>query len=339
MEVIATIWKKPYYHDRNQRMIEAGVDCFRIKCSHYGLEDIDQALLQARQQVDHSSRQVKLLADLPEAKIRLGEFPQYKVLLPAAKEYCFRSASFSNNPEEFIPVNFEKIASFLSVGEEFFIGDGQLSFSVTKITDENNFSAQTNNSGNLVNLTAMTIPQVMDQLNHITPQIEEILAVLAKSRPEMLSFSFISSKAMLEKLKEKFVKYLTKDWQPKIIAKIESREGVKNIEEILSAADGIMVARGDLALTMPFNELGLIQKELVSRAKQAGKYVIVATQVLQSLLENYLPMRSDILDLTNICLDKASAVMLCAETAHSEHPERAVAVAKKIIKAVESHQA
>ena len=140
---------------------------------------------------------------------------------------------------------------------------------------------------------------------------------------------------MLERLIAKLMAVTTPEWRPMIIAKIESQGGVDNIDEILELAQGIMVARGDLALNVPFEELGLHQKRLVRKARAAGKFVIVSTGMLQSLLDNYLPMRSDILDVTNACLDGADAIMLCPETAHSETPERAVQVAKAIIGAVE----
>ncbi len=334
MEVIATLWKVPYHHDRNRRMIEAGVDCFRIKCSHWEVKGISGALQAARKQIDESGKPIKLIADLPEAKLRLGFFPQERLILPKGKGYLFKFAESSDNPESFIPVKFKGITKHLKVGDEFYIGDGWLAFTVTEIINEDSFKAITSNTGQLVFRTSLTIPKLMDELNHITPVIDELIVELPKCRPEIVAFSFVNSKAMLQELKNKLLKVATKSWQPKVIAKIESKEGVKNIDEILELADGIMVARGDLALNIPYAELGLIQKKLVKKAKEKDKYVIVATQILQSLLDNYLPMRSDILDLTNICLDGASAIMLCTETAHSENPERAVRVAKEIIKAV-----
>ncbi|MFA6391128.1 MAG: pyruvate kinase [Patescibacteria group bacterium] len=334
MDVIATIWKVPYYYDRNQRMIDRGVDCFRVKCSHNSADEIINCLRSARKQINQSGKPVRLLADLPEAKIRLGEFPQEKINLPEDYQCLFKKAQNSSDPLEFIPIRNENVGKYLIVGDEFYLGDGQLSFTVIKINSTNEFVARTNNSGRLIFRSSMTIPKMMDEINHITPFLDEIIPRLPEAQPEMVAFSFVSSKEMLQELLTKLSKYTTPDWQPKIIAKIESQAGVENIDEILELADGIMVARGDLALTMPYAKLGITQKMLVSKARSAGKYVIVATQVLQSLLDNYLPMRSDILDITNMCLDGASAVMLCAETSHSDHPERAVEVAKEIITAV-----
>jgi len=168
------------------------------------------------------------------------------------------------------------------------------------------------------------------------PEIDEILAELPKSKPDMVAFSFVKSRQMLETLIAKLERQLTPDWRPLVIAKIESQEGVDNIDEILNICHGIMVARGDLALSVPFEKLGLIQKKLVAKARARYKYSIVATDMLGSLLDNYIPARSDILDVTNACLDGASAIMLCPETAHSETPERAIQVARAIIGEVEN---
>lgn len=338
MEVIATIWKKPYYHDRNQRMIKAGVDCFRVKCSHISADEIMESLHSARKQIDQSKKNVKLLADLPEAKIRLGEFPQEKINLKKGGQYHFRKELSSPDPLKFIPIKYEDIGSHLSIGDIFYVGDGEISFEVIEVNNSNKFVAEANNSGQLVFRSSMTIPKMMDEINHVTPFLDEIIPRLSEVRPEMVAFSFVSSKEMLKELMNKLSEHTTSKWQPKIIAKIESQAGVENIDDILKLADGIMVARGDLALTMPYAELGLTQKKLVNKARSAGKYVIVATQALQSLLNSFLPTRSDILDVTNMCLDGASAVMLCTETAHGEHPERAVEVAKEIILAVNSKQ-
>ncbi len=335
MDVIATIWKQPYYTDRNAAMIEAGVDAFRIKCSHGDAQEIGSALLAARQQIDTCGKPVKLLADLPEAKLRLGEFPQMRIEVEKSVEFRFLHGPESSDPHAYIPFKTPELANHMRVGGSFYIGDGHLELEVTAIHSPNEFVARTLSHGILTQRTSVTIPHLMDQLDHVVPEIDQIIAELPKSRPDMVSFSFVRDQAMLHTLMDKLLAVTTPTWRPMVIAKIESAEGVRNIDEILEVCHGIMVARGDLALNVPFEKLGLIQKRLVAKARQAGKYVIVATGALESLMHTSLPSRADILDVTNSCLDGASAIMLCPETAHSEHPERAVGVAHKIIAAVE----
>jgi len=336
MDVIETIWKKPYYHDRNQRMIEAGINCFRVKCSHWGLEDIATALQNARNQLDESGKRVKLLADLPEAKIRLGHFPQEKILLKAGTSLHFKYAEESADPFEFVPMTLEGFGNNLRVNDIFYTGDGQVAYRVDTVVDPNHVIVTTENAGVLNFHTAVTIPHAADQLNHVTPFVKEIINILPQCRPEMVAFSFVNSGDMAKELVGMLQKVTTTNWNPQIIAKIESPKGIEHIDQILDHVGGIMVARGDLGLLVPYAKLGKVQKYLIRKAHEKKKYVIVATQILQSLLDNHIPMRSDILDLTNICLDGADAVMLCAETAHSTTPERAVTVAKEIIREMET---
>jgi len=307
---------------------------FHLKCSHWGADKIANSLRQAREHIDASDRDVKLLADMPEAKIRLGDIPGKRVDVAAGETFNFKTAESTPDIHEFVPLQLKNLDKHFKVGEVFYTGDGQLSLKVVEVKGPDHIVAMAQNDGRLILKTGVTIPRISDELNHITPFIDEMLALLPESKPDLVAFSFINSRVMLETLKEKLERHTTNEWQPKIIAKIESRKGIENIDEILEAVDGIMVARGDLALTMPFAELGLSQKHLVKKAREAGKYVIVATQVLFSLLDNYIPNRSDILDVTNSYLDGASAVMLCAETAHNESPERAVKAAKEIINTV-----
>ena len=335
MDVIATIWKDPYYPDRNQRMIEAGVDVFRLKCSHSDLEKVTNSLQAAREQINASGRPVRLLADLPEAKLRVGEFPEVIFPLERNQTFKFVTATSSPHPQTFIPIPFPHLAEKLRIGDLFYTGDGQLQFEVTAIENTDTFYARAMNAGKLYNRCSLTIERIADDLDHVSPELDLILAESPKSKPDMVAFSFVSSRKMLERLIEKLAKVTTPDWHPMVIAKIETQGGVDHFDEILELAQGIMVARGDLAMNVPFEQLGLIQKKLVAKTRQAGKYVIVSTGMLQSLLDNYLPMRSDILDVTNAALDGASAIMLCKETVISETPEHSVAVAKKIIAAVQ----
>jgi len=335
MDVIATIHKNPYHTDRNQKMIEAGVDVFRIKCSHFGVEDIAKHLMLAREQINASGRKVKILADLPEAKIRLGIFPIETVNVVPGDVFTFTFGENTPDIKRFVPVRYRNLGLLVKVGEHFFIGDGLVGMEVRRIIDNDTFEAVSLNTGRMIQCHPLTFPSFMDSLDHITPFLDEIIAILPQSKPEMVSFSFVSSRAMLDRLIGKLLPLTSADWHPMIIAKIESQGGVDHIDEILPAVQGIMVARGDLALNVPFQKVGMIQKMLVAKARQANKYVIVSTGMLQSLLDNYLPMRSDILDLTNACLDGASAVMLCSETAHSPTPERTIQVAKAIIAEVE----
>lgn len=335
MDIIATIWKKPYKHQLNQSMIDAGVNTLRIKCSHLSTDELSEALQNARKQINEQERHISLLADLPEAKIRIGTFPQEKVDVSEGEEFRFILGPASSDPAAYIPFTSELLGQNIQKEDYFYLGDGLVKFVVTQIHAKNEFVAVAKNNGTLIAKSSITVPRIADQLNHVTQEIHDIIPHLSKSQPDYIAFSFISSRRMFEALKNEVNPYLTSTWQPKFIAKIESSEGVHNIDEILSVADGIMIARGDLALNTPFEELGLIQKTLTAKARRAKKYCIVSTGALQSMLYTNIPHRADILDVTNITLDGASAIMLCTETAHHPHPEHVIKTAKKIIDRVQ----
>ena len=332
MDVIATIWKDPYYADRNARMIEAGVDFFRVKCSHGSPEEISCALEKVREQIDNSNHSVQLLADLPEAKIRLGNFPE--AVIDPGTCWNFRFSTHSKFVADFIPINSSLLIP--KVGKTFFVGDGEIAFKVHAISSDS-FTAMALNGGTLIRHRSLASSSFLDQLNHVTPFIDDMISLLPKSTPDVVAFSFVNSRSMLDELKNKLYAVTSPSWQPKIIAKIESRGGVANVDEILEGCDGIMIARGDLALNTPYQELGVIKKKLTQKAHKKEKYCIVSTGVLGSMLHRILPERSDILDVTNACFDGASAIMLCKETAHNEYPERAVTAAKQIIQSVTTY--
>lgn len=334
MKVIATIWKQPYQHERNAAMIAEGVNAFRIKCSHHDAPTINQALLNARAQIDACEEPVQLLADLPEAKIRLGYFRGEKIAIDAGSSWQLRLAASSDNPQEFLPLDHDKLP--LAVGDEMIIGEGELMFEVIG-REAQSATLRALNGGVLIHRRSIAASSISDAANHITPLVREMIPLLPQSRPDLVAFSFVSSSQMMQELRALIDPLFSDAWQPQIIAKIESPGGVEQAAEILDLCDGLMVARGDLALYTPFAELGLIQKKLVRLAQAKNKMSIVATGLLGSMLTQRIPARSDILDVTNACLDGASAIMLCLETAHNEQPEEAVRVARQIITAVRSN--
>ncbi len=327
-QVIATIWKKPYNAEKNQAMIDAGVNVFRIKCSHHSAEEISDALIACRKQIKGTS--VQLLADLPEAKIRLGDFSEEVLALQQDAVFHFRHANTSPSAFDFVPVKdlffFERIA----VGDHFYTGDGQLQFCVTQ-TDVDSFTARASCAGTLIQRSALTCARISDQLDHVTDFLRDLVVHLPKSTPDIVAFSFVHSGEMMQQLLALLEPHLTREWSPDIVAKIESMNGVERIDEILPFVDGIMIARGDLGLHVPIADLGVIQKRLTRKAQAAGKYVIVATQMLQTMLEHNIPSRSDVLDATNAVLDGVDAIMLCQETSHHAEPANVVHMAKRII--------
>lgn len=336
-KVIATMWKKPYKKPQNQAMIDAGVDAFRIKCSHNTIDEIIESIQTCQKHIQESGRQVQILADLPEAKIRMGHFKERKIELKKGEYIIFKRKDGEEIPsiKEHIPIDSDLFTREIKEGNEFYCGDGQMRFKVLEVNSEIEFKAEAMYSGIVVERGALTCNHISEKLNHITPFVKEMAGRLQEVKPEIIAFSFVSSPEMMKELRDLIEPSFTENWKPKLIAKIESKKGVESIKEILGHADGAMVARGDLALTCGIESVGVLQKRITKATKESGKFLIVATQVLQSMADTKMPLRAEVLDVTNAVLDGADAVMLCYETAHSEHPEHAVEMAKKVIQKTE----
>ncbi len=328
-KIIVTVWKRPFPRDKVRRMIGVGADVLRIKCSHLDIEGILDTFRQARETINEMGTPTALLADLPEAKIRLGDFPTDTVYPEQGKRYVLRYASRSPGLGEFIPVEYPQLGKYVRVDEELLFGDGELAARVHQVVHENEIIIEALNTYPLIRRSGIFCAH-LESLDHLTEDVETLCRGLVVYRPEFVAFSFVSSADMLRRAKS----FIDKSWAPIVVAKIESRRGVARAAEILEEVDVVMIARGDLALSLPVEELGIVQKELCQRAHAVGKQVIVSTEILDSMESRMLPSRADVCDLTNMVLDGADYVMLCRVAAHAEDPARAVKTAKKIIERV-----
>lgn len=340
MYIVATISKNSYPADKIKEIILAGATVLRYNFAHGSPKELTEKIDIARQVIKDldSEGKIKILADLPGSKIRLGDFLPKEQKAEKGQTFLFKSASFSENPLEFVPVDFNEIGTVVKPNQIFTLGDGEIAFEVIKIIDKESFKARALNNGYILNLKGINIGDEIDKLDHLNEKTIEHLNNLPNLKPEWVAFSFVNSGDYLKKAKKLLGQIQSDDWQPLIVSKVESPKGVKNIEDIIDQSDIIMVARGDLGLTMPIENLGLSQREIIKKTKAKGKQVIVATHILGSLLEYYVPVRAEVVDLTEIVLAGASGIMLTKETGISTTPGYSVTVAKKIIDTVQAHQ-
>ncbi len=338
MYIVATISKNSYSADKVREIITAGAEVLRYNFSHGSPSEVKEKIGIARKVIAEMGMagKIKILADLPGSKIRLGDFPQKEQPAKIGQVFLFKSAKSSADPFEFVPVDFEKIGQMVAVGQIFTLGDGEIAFEIIKINNDNAFEAKTVNDGLILNMKGINITEGIDQLNHLNEKTIEAIKILPEIKPDWVAFSFVNSRDHLIKGKQLLKEHGAAGWEPLIVSKVESPLGVKNIDEIIAESDIIMVARGDLGLTVPIENLGLIQKDIIGRAKKAGQGVFVATHVLGSLLSYYVPARAEVVDLTQIVLDGADGIMLTKETGISLTPGYSVAMAKKIISVVEN---
>jgi pyruvate kinase len=339
MFIIATISKNSYPKEKVREVLENGARVLRYNFSHGTPDEMAGRIGIAKEAIAELGLigQVAILADLPGNKMRLGMFPGGEYPVTLGQEVTFKSSADSPDPEAFIPVDFFDIGAFVEPGQIISLGDGEVAFEVTRIIDNESLTARALNTRHIPALKGFNIGRAIDELDHFTPQTLEHIKHVSKLLPEWVAFTFVRSAHDIQKGRDLLAPYLTSSWNPKIVAKVETAIGIKNIEEIAASVDIVLVARGDLGLTMPIEQLGVSQKIITAAVKRAGKTLVISTQILDSLLSYYTPARAEVLDLTNIVLDGADGIMLAKETGISQTPGRSVAMAKRIIDTVEEY--
>ena len=338
MYIVATISKNSYTADKIEKILEAGARVLRFNFSHGSPEEMTKKIQVAQDVIEklNLKSQVKILADLPGNKIRLGRFPGGEYVVEQGQEVLFQSGEDSPDSSVYIPINLDAISQYVKENEEISFGDGEIGFRVVQIVSPNSFRAVALNSRHIPEEKGVNFGQAVDRFEHLTEKTMGHIMNLKNINPDWVAFSFVNSAKNLSNLKAVLNEHYPNN-TTRIVAKIESPLGIANIGEILDETDIVMIARGDLGLTVPYERLGILQKQIIKLAREKKKEVIVATQILDSLLDYYIPSRAEIADLTSIVLEGANGIMMAKETGISATPEHSVAVAKKIIDAVQAN--
>jgi pyruvate kinase len=285
-------------------LIKAGVDIIRFNLSYGSVSENIEKLNTARAVIKRNNSSSQIMADLPGNKIRIKSLKSNPLILKSGQEVYF--SGDNKDADIVLPVN--NIESYVRKNDEITYKDGELAFRVVDIRNDG-FIAEALNDYEVVPNKGINIGRAIDQLNHITSVTIEQIEVINSVKPEYVAFSFVNSRQSIIDNKKLLFSMVTKGYKPVIVAKIESQKGIDNIVEIAKECDLVMVARGDLGLNTPISHLGINQKLITKQVKSLGKKVIVATQILDSLLYNHIPLRGEVLDLTNIVLDQVDGIM------------------------------
>jgi pyruvate kinase len=338
VRIIATINKNPFNPKTTEDILRAGADCLRFNLAHNPAEFNLELMLHAKQickKVGHG----QIIADIPGSKVRLSPYfkpiPRKDAYINVEKgqKYILVSGQNNNAEKSRIAIAYPRLADILAVGQTAVLGDGESALKIISKKGEDSFVSEALYSARIAYMSAIHTKKTAAINAKLPDNIDEILKSLSVLRPDYLTKSFVSSAGDLVSFKELLKKFDLSDIP--VIAKIETSSGVKNIDKILQVADGVMVARGDLALTAEFALLGIYQKQIVKACRKHRKLSIVSTQIMESVLTKYIPQRSELTDLTNAIIDGADAVMLCRETAHTDDPGPNVKLVKKIINKIE----
>ena len=299
----------------------------RINFSHGTHEQHSETISLVRKVAAELGRPVAILGDLQGPRIRIGDLPS-ALSLENGTEVVLAPESTAHAAE--IPITYETLADDLHVGERILIDDGLLELVVMDVKKPR-VSARVLHGGLLKSHKGMNFPGVMISAPSLTEKDRADVRFAIEQELEYLALSFVRRAEDVEQLRKLCPKWLL------IIAKIEKDSALANIESIVQTSDGVMVARGDLGVELPFEEVPLAQKQIIGLANQIGRPVITATQMLESMITHPRPTRAEASDVANAILDGTDAVMLSAETAAGQYPRLAVEAMTRIISEIERH--
>lgn len=318
-----------------ERMLRAGMNVARFNFSH-GTHEYHKDLMDKFRRVrDKMKLPAAVLLDTKGPEIRLGTFSEGKIKLTRGQTFTLTSRDVEGSAEE-VKISYAPLVGQLENGTRLLIDDGRVALSVVESTDTD-IICRVEIGGTVSNRKSINIPNTSIDMPYISKRDEEDLLFGIKEGVDFVAASFVRCRENVVELR-RFLDYHG-GHSIKIIAKIENMEGVRNFEEILAVSDGIMVARGDMGVEIEFEKLPGIQKRFIRRCFSAGKMVITATQMLESMIHSGTPTRAEITDVANAVFDGTSAVMLSGETATGDHPELVVRVMSKIAEQAEQDAA
>jgi pyruvate kinase len=314
-KIVCTIGPASRDQEIIEQMLLAGMNIARINLAHGELEDHRQKITNLRAASHATGQRVAIFADLPGPKIRIGELDQDTVFLERGQEFILDNSESTGDPGR-ASINFEGLPLVVKPGDSIFMNDGFLQLQVESVHHDQ-VRCNVIVGGELRSHQGVNFPGIELGISALTPQDRELLKFVAEQDLDGVGESFVQTAQDIRDLREAAAAL---NYDPMIIAKIERAGALDNIEEILTTSDGIMVARGDLGVEIPIEKIPIVQKELIRKANLAGKPVITATQMLESMTHNRRPTRSEATDVANAILDGTDCVMLSGETAVGKFP-------------------
>lgn len=329
-KIVATIGPASSKREVLREMIKAGLDIVRINFSHGDFAEHEPKVTLARELAQELNQPVLIMQDLGGPKFRLGELAGGKLVLEAGKEVFLTSEQILGTSEK-ISVNYSKLAEEVRVGGAIKLKDGQLKLEILAIND-GEVKCKIVTGGEIESHTGMNLPGAKLSAHALTEKDKQDLEFTLKHNLDLVALSFVRSPEDVRELRELLA---SRGSKAKIIAKIETEDGVKNFDAILAEADGVIVARGDLGVELPAEDVPLVQKMIIKKCNEAGKLVITATQMLVSMVNSPTPTRAEVSDVANAILDGSDAVMLSEETSLGKYPVEAVQIMSRIAARVE----
>ncbi|ATO34230.1 pyruvate kinase [Dickeya dianthicola] len=323
--VIATIGPVSRDPEILKSLNAAGMSVARLNGSHNTLDWHKETIRLLRDTLPETP----ILLDIPGRKIRTLQLKHEPIF--SKGNVLILTTDINYSGEQKVPVGYDKLHEKLKPGDRIFADDGTLSFSVVNV-DGRDIHIRADMNGQLKSRKGINVPGIDLGQSLVTEKDKKMIDFAKDNGVDYIGISFVESKAHVEAICN-----LINNDTPKIVAKVENSGGIENLEEVISAADVIMIDRGDLAVETSINHVSLYQKKILKTASLAGKPTIVATEMLHSMIENPLPTKAEVSDITNAVLDGAAAVMLSGETAVGRYPVEAVSRISGISQLAEAH--
>jgi pyruvate kinase len=330
-KIVATVGPACDTYDKLLSLVRAGVNVFRLNFSHGSHEDKVKIIEHIRKINSTEPFNIAILGDLQGPKLRVGEIEGGSMLVEEGEILTFTNTKLVGTKER-IYVSYPNLHEDVKIGNIIMIDDGKLEVKVISIERNHDVKVQVKLGGLISSKKGINLPDTKISLPAITEKDEVDLAFIIEQKLDWVALSFVRKVNDIVGLRDKLNQKKSKT---KIIAKIEMPEALTNLREIILESDGIMVARGDLGVELPVEQVPLIQKQIIRKSIHRAKPVIVATQMMESMIDRTKPNRSEITDVANAVLEGADAVMLSAETATGNYPTLVVETMRKIIMEVE----
>lgn len=332
-KIVATIGPASESPEMLQRLIRAGLNVARLNFSHGDFSKHAEVVKRIREAARITGRRVAIMADLPGPKMRLGKIDPEPIQLVPGDKFTLTSEDLIGNDKR-VSMSFEPLPRVVKDGNRLFLNDGLVQLVVERV-ENNNVHCLVAVGGELRSKKGLNLPGIELGISAFTQRDRECLEFALGIGVDAVSQSFVERAGDIEAVRAAAAKM---GRVPFIIAKIERSDAIAHYDEILEAADGIMVARGDLGVEVPIEEIAHTQKILITKANLAGKPVITATQMLESMVASRLPTRAEATDVANAILDGTDCVMLSGESAMGKFPEEAVTMLAKIAAFTETHR-
>lgn len=326
-KIVATVGPASSSYEVLLELVKAGVDVFRLNFSHGSHEDHQKVIDNIVRINDTCGTHISILADLQGPKLRVGEMENNGLPIKEGDILTFVNEKCVGNMER-IYMSYTNFAQDVQPGEKVLVDDGKIVLEVVETNKTDQVKLKVLHGGILSSKKGVNLPNTKISLPSITPKDEKDLNFVLTQPVNWIALSFVRTHHELKDLQRR----LDKAGHPaKIISKIEKPEAVSNIDKIIDYSHAIMVARGDLGIEVPMEKLPVIQKEIIQKCIEKSRPVIVATQMMESMVTNPSPTRAEITDVANAVLDGADAVMLSGETSVGAHPVKVVEAMNRII--------